>query len=971
MLLLERHEQKCNRRLRVRTSIAKNIPRRLGGNASRVASDNIPIVTGNEDQPAEVADTVPELAQSRRQRSSRNKIEDMGLLIEEIGRRTNRKLAETLIHLLNDDFPNDSFRQHCQTFADCQSLSKGLIETNVSDLKFSKGILRIGTLETEYFYRCPVKLLQAQIMTVNSEEITKEECVGIDVNGRRCSSSPFSAELGHQGIKAIREAIQVSENPEVYWRDDWYDIGESFVGLGQLYSDKSQASLKPDAFTFYPLHITMFNFPEYIRRNLIVKGMTTVAYLPIAFSSTEMEGNYYAERSERLSMVQKTISKVLEPLTSRAEVGFPCQTNDNVKLHCHFAIANYCADIPEAKDMLGILHSNRTTHPCFRCLAGKKELSVFKEHTLRTLEDTKRMRNTREKALERSRELHEAGRVRKSYVAEANKELVEKSMNSLPCFLEAFPFVGIAKVLDLYQIYSFEPLHALHIGISKLLKALIYDRLGDKTLASKALGNKLFTTVRSHILTAVNQMLSRFHRESYAPGLYLDLVSKQKGKKMNGLYTEHGLRGFLEAKNMKGIDRVFPFIAAFIDRCCGEKENAPTTKVAVLFTDLVKLSERRGMAAGWTEPDLLKLETKVREFKKEALQLYEKYQKSGMNTMNFHLIDHLVSDIRRNGGIQYGDACLYEYSHVRVKDCYRETSKRRATALQETLESYHKSLLKGHTNEFPHDMQYKGARYEAFQKDGAVLVRDGKKIEVRDITMAREYIRSERKGREMIAYTSPEALQLVRDVGEDGAQSLISLLQEEFSDVSNLDIVRVSSAYLTGGFIPTSEHVFRDRNGVNQIRYMEIRRKVSQRVVSCRGFHGSKTLRQDCVMIEREKHGKSSREVWIGKVLALLRVKKEEFAFIQYFDATADTDNCMATLQCVNLRISRTDNCDNDRGFGKYYGLVPTGSLRGAVHVVRGDHGSPQTLPESEWPDQIYHVNRFYVDPDEMEYSKA
>lgn len=86
-----------------------------------------------------------------------HKEERMGLLLQEVGQKTSRKLAEDIIQLLNDEFPLESFKRQFQSFRDSQALSNALLMSNKSALLFQKRSIKIGELECEFYYRCPIK----------------------------------------------------------------------------------------------------------------------------------------------------------------------------------------------------------------------------------------------------------------------------------------------------------------------------------------------------------------------------------------------------------------------------------------------------------------------------------------------------------------------------------------------------------------------------------------------------------------------------------------------------------------------------------------------------------------------------------------------------------------------------------------------------------------------------------------------
>ena len=94
------------------------------------------------------------------------------------------------------------------------------------------------------------------------------------------------------------------------------------------------------------------------------------------------------------------------------------------------------------------------------------------------------------------------------------------------------------------------------------------------------------------ILTACNDLLALYQKESYVKDMQFNYTSTEKGNRVNGIFTNDGLRGMLEAKNYKAIDMVFPFVAAFIDRCSGDEESHPVTKVCSRYTELMTPSNR-------------------------------------------------------------------------------------------------------------------------------------------------------------------------------------------------------------------------------------------------------------------------------------------------------------------------------------------------------------------------------------------
>ena len=183
-----------------------------------------------------------------------------------------------------------------------------------------------------------------------------------------------------------------------------------------------------------------------------------------------------------------------------------------------------------------------------------------------------------------------------------------------------------------------------------------------------------------------------------------------------------------------------------------------------------------------------------------------------------------------------------------------------------------------------------------------------------------------------------------------------------------------------------------------------------QRIVCAHSFYGSKRPFQDCVLIEADPSQPNSRrrkknsgvrkgrrkseaedaaradesqcEVWVAKVLALLTVhsqesdegvpsikgtKYREVALLQYFDCAADLDPVEVALGCVKLRWAQTDISSDDLKSDEentYLDVLPVSTIRGRVHVVRGDYelrnkASNSRAVERPWNEQWFYINRF------------
>ena len=190
----------------------------------------------------------------------------------------------------------------------------------------------------------------------------------------------------------------------------------------------------------------------------------------------------------------------------------------------------------------------------------------------------------------------------------ANNVLKADSIAEYTGFLESSPLVEHLHGEYTMDIFAFEPLHNLHLGISKQLKRCIYDRM-------------LHNRHRTIILNACNDLLALYQKDSYVKELQFNYMSSKKGKRVNGTMTNDGIRGMLEGKIYRTIDMVFPFFAAFIDMCCEETDSCPLTKVCSQYTELMTFSLKLGYTSGWTEAELKSLQRNINHFKAIAREV--------------------------------------------------------------------------------------------------------------------------------------------------------------------------------------------------------------------------------------------------------------------------------------------------------------------------------------------------------------
>ena len=223
--------------------------------------------------------------------------------------------------LASPSFNKSDFRLKCKRNMDC------IEEQNVQSEKHLRvlGFEKVEVLDPETKSRChlyvrsPITVLQEQISHAKSPSMifNREDCPSAEQY-----SHPMTADLGLQAVNEVQNEIMNHKGNDLIWhcRDTSLEI--SFVGLVQLYSDKSQNSLKASSFQFYPLNITLLNFSDEHRKKCIVEGKTFRAFLPVHFFTNpddHLSANDERKfgRIQRLRLLHISIDLVLANLKKR------------------------------------------------------------------------------------------------------------------------------------------------------------------------------------------------------------------------------------------------------------------------------------------------------------------------------------------------------------------------------------------------------------------------------------------------------------------------------------------------------------------------------------------------------------------------------------------------------------------------------------------------------------------------------
>lgn len=101
---------------------------------------------------------------------------------------------------------------------------------------------------------------------------------------------------------------------------------------------------------------------------------------------------------------------------------------------------------------------------------------------------------------------------------------------------------------------------------------------------------------------------------------------------------------------------LLPFTCALLDLVCGESDECPIETVFADYVDIVNEVCGRNGRMKWTFADILALHRDIQQMKLNGVRVLEAYQKSGMGTVKWHMLDHASDEKLRNGGLILCDA---------------------------------------------------------------------------------------------------------------------------------------------------------------------------------------------------------------------------------------------------------------------------------------------------------------------------
>lgn len=141
----------------------------------------------------------------------------------------------------------------------------------------------------------------------------------------------------------------------------------------------------------------------------------------------------------------------------------------------------------------------------------------------------------------------------------------------------------------------------------------------------------------------------------------------------------------IERKSYKNVDMGVSFLSRFIDRCAGWIEEAPLTKLNVLYFELLQSMLTDNGPKGFRERYLMELKFTLEHLKRSFVKTFSDHCNLRSYTLKYRLLDDIVKDGWAVGILSVLNASHLEQCNVNHKYVYRHTSRRRNPCMNKTV----------------------------------------------------------------------------------------------------------------------------------------------------------------------------------------------------------------------------------------------------------------------------------------------
>ena len=946
----------------------------------------------------------------------------MSFLLVDIATKCGAKPINALISAIRDDaFDKSIFADHVRQLGDCQDIAKKTSIRYIEDDGFHPTPLSTplgngSSVRSVLYLTDPVSLLRKQMdALLNFKDfVFRPSPKQVRSNGVPYQTQPMETDYFHEAYACIRRRVIASPDETVVWNDNSPSHPRSFVAFCQLFSDKTVSSLGVSAFTAYPIHLVLLNTTPERREWLINNGLTLIGFLPASSASEDddVDGDIPSHaakncgsaddiqlihlsdgpqltssssgRETNMLVLHHALRQSLRTLDESSSKGFRIHGQDGSVWNAFPTILSYCCDIPEAKNLSAVKHGLMVNKPCIRCMCTADLFCSPTTAVPRHRNDTLHIRS---KVKECDRLIIDADKngdrtSRKQIRKQRYDLLSDYSLAPWSSFLEDCSLVDPSAVPDLYSIFTFESLHNLFLGMSPTLKALLFQYLGSEAQHKHHSGSNStatsFKNIRTSILRGCNTLLRYFENSHLMPGTRIDFSKKEASSQLNGFYTSTGLRGMLEGKDFKALDFVFPFIFAYVDTWLGYEDSAPLTKLHVSYTSLTNQIMSDNYGNGWSTSDLTTLRHDISAFKINVTSVFQPHCETGLSTLKYHLLDHLVTDLERFGSIRVLSASPFEHFNLHIKKAYGASSKRILTRTSETATILHFNLARQPLSDTPSTTKAAPPPSSSANMQFG-LVKQGERIHLQ--TFKQHFVNASSES----CPTFPFVNTLIRSLQRDAIHQFFSLLSDDIQSQgypvleSSVYLTFVQSGYTDGGFTPSLLDCTESSDGY-VLHLKRTYKKTRQRVFGISWDRKNMHKKQSFVVVQGDQN-KEFKPVWVAHVLLLFYLQlprdKEprQYAFVQYMEVTKPLNGVDEALDCVCLRWSTDDEIDRTIDIpnqlnvshietAEWYDLLPFSSIIGTVQVLRSNIPIAPFSDPLPWPLHRFHVNKYFLSKD-------
>lgn len=185
-------------------------------------------------------------------------------------------------------------------------------------------------------------------------------------------------------------------------------------------------------------------------------------------------------------------------------------------------------------------------------------------------------------------------------------------------------------------------------------------------------------------MRACYSTLAVFKKEYYGPGLQIDFQKREPRLSSTDCLSLGDCRRYSKGESIK-MWKWSLFIARFVGWCTGWLKEALLRKKQCPIPNRWGVWRQITVAKRWNKRQLTQLKYGIEQFKRSLVSTFSDHCISGLYTLKFHLLGHVVKALQAFGRLSVIDAKPFEQCSVDMKNAYRQNSKWRNTCISEPV----------------------------------------------------------------------------------------------------------------------------------------------------------------------------------------------------------------------------------------------------------------------------------------------